>query len=146
MGLSLIRSVTLALFSSVAIVPASARADENAKGFACEFTSGIAGSYENGTFTSKPSAALKMTIENIDLGKQSATLHAEGSMGGKLAIARAIGANHFLEVANEGYWNITTIYDTDRKTGLNPAVHSRHLGVVGQPLFAQYTGTCRAAP
>ncbi len=54
-----------------------------------------------------------------------------------------MNANHFLEVVNEGFLNLTTVYDKDPKTGLHPAVHSRHLGLVGQPVFGQYTGTCK---
>ena len=32
---------------------------------------------------------------------------------GALKIVRAINANHFLEVVNEGFLNLTTIYDKD---------------------------------
>jgi len=55
---------------------------------------------------------------------------------------RALNANHFLEVANEGFLNLTTVYDKDPTTGTHPAVHSRHLGVLGEPVFAQYAGFC----
>lgn len=122
-------------------------AGEMPKGLACEFAQGVSGSYSRGAFTTKTPSAIKLSIENINLAQQSASFHAEGSSAnGKLAIARAIGANHFLEVATEGYWNITTIYDADVKTGLSPAIHSRHSGVLGQPQFAQYTGHCRPLP
>ena len=57
-------------------------------------------------------------------------------------IVRAINANHFLEVMNEGFLNLTTVYDKDATTGAYPAVHSRHFGLMGQPVFAQYAGTC----
>ncbi len=56
---------------------------------------------------------------------------------------RAINANHFIEAVNEGFLNLTTIYDKDPATGLYPAVHSRHFGILGQPVFGQYTGSCR---
>ena len=119
-------------------------ADEAPKSYHCEFGTGTSGSYDSGAFTSRAGATIKLVIENIDLGKQSATFKAEGSTGnGKLAVARAIGANHFLEVATEGYWNITTVYDVDPATGSSPAIHSRHSGIVGKPQFAQYTGNCR---
>lgn len=123
----------------------AALADETARGFDCEFKAGTSGSYGNGAFQSKVGAAIKFQIQEIDLGAQSARLLAEkAEASGKLALARAIGATHFLEVATEGFWNITTVYDKDPATGLHPAVHSRHFGLLGQPVFAQYTGTCRA--
>jgi hypothetical protein len=43
----------------------------------------------------------------------------------------------------EGFLNITTIYAKDEKRGVHPAVHSRHFGLFGEPLIAQYTGACK---
>jgi hypothetical protein len=113
--------------------------------FSCEFTGGIAGSYAAGAFASKPPSPLSFLIVDIDLAKQSGRI-VTGPTGvsGSLRLVRALNANHFLEVANEGFLNLTTIFDKDPATGLNPAVHSRHLGVLGQPVFAQYTGFCTA--
>lgn len=113
----------------------------------CEFPTGTTSSYDNGAFTAKPSAALNVAIQKIDLATQSAEFLVAGNDNpGRLAIARAVGANHFLEVVTEGYWNITTVYDLDPQTQRYPAVHSRHFGLVGQPVVAQYAGTCRAGP
>jgi len=115
------------------------------KVLSCAFTGGAAGTYESGDFSSKPPHPLDFTIENIDLEQQSATLKTEpdGKVG-KLSVIRAINANHFLEVVNEGFLNLTTVYDLDPKTGKFPAVHSRHFGLFGQPVFGQYTGFCTA--
>ena len=83
----------------------------------------------------------------IDLEAQSARLlTGTGDGAGTLRIVRALNANHFLEVVNEGFLNLTTIYDIDPTTGLYPAVHSRHLGLLGQPVFAQYSGECKSSP
>ena len=84
------------------------------------------------------------SLDKIDLEGQAAELIA-GADAKPLTvrIIRAINANHFLEVVNEGFLNLTTIYDKDAKTGTYPAVHSRHLGILGQPVFGQYTGTCK---
>lgn len=114
-------------------------------GLDCTFSTGTSGTYENGAFKAETPKPISFAIDRINLEGQSAALVSpDGGTGAKLAIARAVGANHYLEIAAEGFWNITTVYDKDQATGLHPAVHSRHLGVVGQPLFAQYTGTCRA--
>ena len=59
-------------------------------------------------------------------------------------MVRALNANHYLEVAQEGFLNVTTVYDLDPATNSRPAIHSRHLGLLGQPIFAQYAGFCTA--
>ncbi len=83
-------------------------------------------------------------MRDIDVEKQTAVLiKKKGAKGRQMRIVRAINANHFLEVVNEGFLNLTTIYDLDPATQGYPAVHSRHFGVLGQPLFAQYAGTCK---
>ncbi|MGH1417345.1 MAG: hypothetical protein ACRBCJ_00635 [Hyphomicrobiaceae bacterium] len=121
----------------------TARAAENAN-LECTFTTGISGSYDDGAFASETAAALSFQVHDIDVKKQTATLVKKtGAKGRQVRIVRAINANHFLEVVNEGFLNITTIYDVDPKTKAHPAVHSRHFGVLGQPLFAQYAGTCK---
>ncbi len=112
---------------------------------ACTFSKGTATSYEAGAFSAKPASALAFRVSKIDLEGQSAEL--AGLPDGNpvaVRIVRAINANHFLEVVNEGFLNLTTIYDKDPATGIYPAVHSRHFGLLGQPVFAQYSGTCRS--
>ena len=115
------------------------------KSLSCAFTSGTSWSYEAGDFKSKVPTALSFTIDKIDLDGQSAVLNANGEgVGAKLSVVRAINANHFLEAVNEGFLNLTTVYDKDASNGKYPAVHSRHFGLLGQPVFSQYTGFCTA--
>lgn len=109
----------------------------------CSFEQGQSWSYEGGQFKSAAPAKLMFEIAGIDLEGQSARLVMDGKPSGTLRVIRALNANHFLEVANEGFLNLTTMYDFDPSTGAHPAVHSRHFGIVGQPVFGQYTGTCR---
>ncbi len=120
--------------------------DDNVpKSFKCTFTSGASWSYDAGTYNSKPPNPLSFSIEDIDLEKQSAALKSgPDAKTGKLSVVRAINANHFLEVVNEGFLNLTTVYDKDPAVGKYPAVHSRHFGLLGQPVFGQYTGFCTA--
>lgn len=126
----------------------AARAEDGPKAFVCAFDTGNAWSFETGTFHSKATAPLSFEITDIDLDAQSARLVTENAgkkeNPGALKIVRAINANHFLEVVNEGFLNLTTVYDKDPVTGTHPAVHSRHFGVLGQPVFAQYAGFCAA--
>lgn len=107
----------------------------------CGSTGSATGSYEAGKYASKPPAPLSFLIDDIDLDGQAVRIVTGPSgVSGNPRIVRAISANHFLEVANEGFLNLTTIYDKDPKTGLYAAIHCRHRGVLGQPVFAQYTG------
>lgn len=122
---------------------ASRAVDDNPKNLVCSFTGGESRTYEAGAFQAKPPNPLSFSIEDIDLEKQTATLKAAlDAKPGKLSVVRAINANHFLEVVNEGFLNLTTVYDKDETAGKYPAVHSRHGGVVGAPVFGQYTGFC----
>jgi hypothetical protein len=114
-------------------------------GYACTFEMGSAWGYGDGAFASKAAEPLTFEITDIDLEGQTAHLAAKGAKKeGALKIVRAINANHFLEVVNEGFLNLTTVYDADPATGKHPAVHSRHFGVVGEPVFGQYAGFCTA--
>ena len=132
-----------AAFGWAAGAAAQGESQAEPKGYTCDFSSGTSTSYENGTFKVKPPKELNFEIADIDLDSQTAHLVADGQKkAGALKIVRAINANHFLEVVNEGFLNLTTIYDKDPTTGSHPAVHSRHLGVLGQPVFAQYAGFC----
>ncbi len=138
----LICTVMICLVGSIAAVKVSA--EGLPAHLTCAFTKGSSGSYEDGAFTSGTPEALQFELKGIDLEKQSAQLVAKDEKkAGGLRIVRAVNANHFLEVVNEGFLNLTTVYDEDGKTGDFPAVHSRHFGLLGQPFFAQYTGKCR---
>ncbi|MDH4982810.1 hypothetical protein [Hyphomicrobium sp. D-2] len=138
------QSLLMGLALAVAL-PAAARAENEPTGYVCTFAKGTSWTFEDGAFKDKAPEAMGFTIADIDLEKQSAKLQADGAAApGELKIVRAINANHFLEVVNEGFLNLTTVYDKDDASGVYPAVHSRHFGVLGQPVIAQYTGTCTA--
>lgn len=136
--------VAMILALSAGSLPAAAE-DDGPTAFSCEFKEGNSWSYEGGAFKSKAPSPLSFDIEKIDLEGQTAVLKtAPDATPGTLRIVRAINANHFLEAVNEGFLNLTTIYDKDAGTGVYPAVHSRHFGLLGEPVFAQYVGTCKA--
>ena len=129
----------------IAALPTSlpAAAQDAPKGYACNFRSGSSLGYAKSQFKAKPAKPFTYEIGAIDLdGQQAELLMATGK--GPLRIVRALGANHFLEVLTEGYLNVTTVYDRDQKRGTHPAVHSRHFGLFGEPVIAQYVGFCTA--
>ena len=133
----------VALLVSMLLSGAAARAAEDPKAFACTFASGISFSYEKGQFATEKASTLSFGVAAIDLGAQTAELKTRGGTG-HLRVAQAVNATHFLEVVTEGYLHVTTIYDRDEAKGTYPAVHSRHFGVLGQPIVAQYQGFCEA--
>ena len=131
--------VCLAAFAAFSSV---ARASD-ASGYVCGFGAGIAQVYGKGAFKAEPASSLSLEIIDIDAAKQTAVQKsAKGE--GPLRVVRAVGALHFLEVVSEGYLNITTVYDKDAVKGAHPAVHSRHFGVLGEPVISQYHGFCNA--
>jgi hypothetical protein len=117
------------------------------KELACTFQKGSTIAYANGAYSSTTAKPLAFNISAINLDNQSATLLADSGTGSgsvKLRVVRAVNANHFLEVVTEGFLNMTTIYDQDARSGSFPAVHSRHFGLFGEPIVAQYYGFCKA--
>jgi hypothetical protein len=133
----------LAILLCLGAATPQAAAEDNPKNITCSFAQGASQSYAAGVFESKASTPLSFSVEDIDLEQQTATLKATpDAKPGKLSVVRAINANHYLEVVNEGFLNLTTVYDKDEKAGKYPAVHSRHGGILGSPVFAQYTGFC----
>lgn len=123
----------------------AAVAEDGPKAYACTFDQGTVATYEKGAFRKDTAAKLVFDLVEINLDAQSAKLVASvGAEAGSVRVVRAINANHFLEVANEGFLNLTTVYDRDAATGAHPAVHSRHFGLIGQPVYTQYTGSCIA--
>lgn len=145
---SAVRSLLVAVGSAALLLATvvGGRAEGVAPELFCEFDGGLSSSYSGGTFASRAPLPLRFGIGEIDLEKQSARLRVGDGAGAAttLRIIRALNANHFLEVVPEGFLVLTTVYDHDPTIGAYPAVHSRHLGVLGQPVFAQYTGFCRA--
>ena len=130
-----------ALFA--AIVPvASAAAQDIPTAYACTFKSGSSLVYAKSVYRAKPAKPIAFDVVEIDLDGQRAELVSPNGKG-PLRIVRAVGANHYLEVVTEGFLNITTIYSKDEKRGAYPAVHSRHFGLLGEPIVAQYSGFCK---
>jgi hypothetical protein len=112
----------------------------------CRFRDGRAHAYDKARFKATKASPITLEIADIKPDEQTALL--KGLRGtSTLRIVRAVNALHFLEVVGEGYLNVTTVYDKDpaRKAadGSLPAVHSRHFGVLGQPIVSHYVGYCR---
>ena len=122
------------------LLSATASAGEP-KAFTCSFPAGLAYVYDKGQFATEQAAPISFGIEAIDTAAQTADLKMPRGTG-HLRIVQAVNAMHFLEVVTEGFLNVTTIYDKDETKGAYPAVHSRHFGLLGQPIVSQYAGYC----
>ena len=133
-----VETIAAALLIAGALAAPSANA---AGGFACTFRTGTTLTYGDGKFKRQVAKPLAFEIASIDLDGQKAELVTPKGKG-TLRVVRALNANHFLEVIAEGFLNITTVYDFDAKAKAHPAVHSRHFGLFGEPVVAQYQGQC----
>ncbi len=140
-GLALVAAAALGM--TLAAQGGAAAAD--AKGYVCTFETGAAQVYDKGRFAPAPAGAMNIEIVAIDSAGQTAQFKtARGT--GLLKTVQATHATHFLEVATDGFMAVTTVYDRDDATGNSPAVHSRHFGVLGQPVVSQFFGVCREKP
>lgn len=128
-----------------ATVPSPAASQEaksqDVRQYTCAFQRGVSQVYAKGTYRTRKAQPIAFDISAIDLDGQRAELVTGGGTG-PLRIVRAVDATHFLEVVTEGFLNVTTIYKKDTSRGVHPAAHSRHFGLFGEPVIAQYTGAC----
>lgn len=140
-------SVSVLRFAVVAtgcvLFATTAQAAGEPQGYSCTFTVGAARTYDKGRFKPEKASKVAFDIDKIAAEQQTAQIK-RGEAVGTLRVVRAVNALHFLEVVGEGFMNVTTVYDRDAKASKHPAVHSRHFGVLGQPIFAQYQGLCTA--
>jgi hypothetical protein len=132
-------SIVVVGLTGAAVAPAQA-ADEPT-GFICTFKVGTAHAYEKGRFKRERASAITLQIANIADAAQSAVI-ISGERRTPVRSIRGINVRHIIDVAGEGYMNLTTIYDRDAGAATYPAVHARHFGVLGQPIVSNYRGSC----
>lgn len=129
------------VLSGAATLPVVQAADLPAA-ITCTFLDGGAWSFEKGTFASKPVDKYVFSVRDIDRTTMTARIERKDGLA-MLRMVQAVDALHFIEVGVEGYLNLTTVYE-QQPDGTHPAVHSRHVAVLGEPLVSQYRGTCQA--
>ena len=113
------------------------------QGYICNFEDGGAWTFQAGKFLPEGGKNLKLEIRHDQKSSTKATLKtSDGSS--KLKRVAALDADHYLEVTVGGYLNITTIFNSSNEKNGFPAVHSRHLGILGRPIVSQFRGICRA--
>ena len=133
------QAVVIAALAALAGGPARGAAPT---AYACRFDTGAAHVFEDGRFGQQQAGTMAFEIGKIDTEAQTAELVTPlGPV--LLKTVQAVNAIHFLEVVGEGYLTVTTIYERADESGPLPAVHSRHFGVLGQPIVSQFLGSCR---
>jgi hypothetical protein len=120
---------------------ASAASANDPKTYTCTFNAGSAYAFEGGGFKSEPAGDVAFVVTDLSAEQQTAKVTGGGRTT-TVRLVRAVNAVHVLEAVGEGYLNMTTIYDRDSAGTTHPAVHSRHNAVLGQPVIAQYRGSC----
>ncbi len=134
------RFASLAVLALAIGLPAVASA-QDPKTFECTFKAGNAHTYDKGRFVSERARTVAFKLTAIDAEKQTGQLEAPRGTA-QVRVVRAVNALHFIEIVGEGFMNVTTVYDRDERRKAHPAVHSRHFGLLGQPIIAQYRGYC----
>ena len=140
--------VCLVVTRVVAQVPnVSAERLVNAKAVTCTFSTVATGTWKDGVAeaTSKP-AKLKIAFTSIDT--QDGTADAAGDSGKSHITVRAVGNYlNFMQMDPYGAVYLTTVFNTETKSGKLLAVHTRHEytpvqlpGLTSRP--EQYYGEC----
>ena len=132
--------LALAVLGLAAIGPGAAIA-ELPRTLVCTFQDGGAWAFEKGGFAPKTVEALSFVIRDVDEKSMTARLQ-DKERASPLRMVQAVEAHHFIEVGVEGFLNLTTVYEKLEGDGW-PAVHSRHVAVLGEPMVSQYRGLCR---
>ena len=128
----------LGIISLLVSFPAAA---ELPAALVCNFKDGGAWSFEKQGFVPKPAEGLSFAIADIDRATMTARLDRKEGLV-MLRMVQAVDALHFIEVGVEGYLHLTTVYEK-QPNGETPAVHSRHVAVLGEPLVSHYRGVCQ---
>lgn len=131
-------ALVAAVLIHVSVTSAQAAVDDKLPGYACTFSNGGSWTQDAGVFATATGAPLSFKISKISRKARSAELTTDTGRT-DLKLVAAIDALHFIEVTVSGYLTLTTIYGDGKRV---PAVHSRHLGIVGQPVGGQLTGFC----
>lgn len=125
----------------ILVMGLSQAAANDPKTLICDFKVGSAHTYEKGGFKAEKAGAVTFRLAAIDPVRQTAEIASPRGSNG-VRVVRAINALHFIEIVGEGFMNVTTVYDLDQARKAHPAVHSRHFGLLGQPIVSQYRGYC----
>ena len=112
--------------------------------FRCKFSHGQVTNFDNGRpVTERDTGMGEFVLDQINT--KDATARLIGNAGTEtLRVLDGGDLVHLVEVTGAGNMNITTIYNfRDKNKGTLPAVHSRHIGLLGDPMPSQYVGLCQ---
>jgi hypothetical protein len=81
------------------------------------------------------------TYAALDFKNSRAQMIGRGGAGTVVLIAGS-EALHFVELTPTGNQTVTTVFLGTSKRGSYPAIHSRHMNLIGQPSVSQFRGYC----
>jgi len=109
---------------------------ETPKALKCQFPKGV--TYDGGKLEEDAQKDFSLIFDSIDLTKGTARLIGNIGASDVVVIANASTLN-FIEVTPVGYLNVTTLFHLPEM----PAVHSRHVVIIDEPMPSQRYGTCK---
>ena len=139
----LISFAALPLLALLIELPHAGAADATLKAFSCDFSEGVFTVFEDGKPETEKSGAMSFVFASLDIENGSAQM--VGNNGAAdINLLQGSDSLHFLEVTPTGNLNVTSVYTTQAKGGRFISVHSRHVGISGEPWMSQFWGTCEA--
>ncbi len=127
-------------FAALALA-ATALAGEPITSLRCHFLGGISAEIKDGGF--EPETAGPMTFTFVDIDLDAGTARMVGNIAVEtISVSTTPAGFHFLDITDSGNLIVTTAFVVASK-GPYPAVHSRHVNLLGEALPSQYYGTCR---
>lgn len=111
------------------------------KAFVCVFAGAQFSTFDAEWNVKANSDRLELTFAAIDAKNSRAQLI--GNQGAETVLV-SVGDHtiNFLEITASGNQNLTTVFFKRAKSGLFPAVHSRHIAILGEPTVSHYRGYC----
>ena len=111
------------------------------KAIVCEFTSRHSANFDPRYQPNKTGERLALTFASIDVAARSAQLI--GNAGAAtVTLFASEGKLNFVEVTDGGNITMTSVFALVPSGDPMPAVHSRHMMMLGMALVSQFTGSC----
>jgi hypothetical protein len=107
----------------------------------CSFSTVFISQFEGDWTTKSQQEKFDLTIAAIDVKNSTAQLL--GSQGASdIAAFAGLDILNFLEITGVGNQTLTTVFLGKRRNDAHPAIHSRHMSILGTPVVSHFRGYC----
>jgi hypothetical protein len=133
----------LPILFTVLITAISTNSYSQTQSFRCNFSDGISTNWDSGKPSlTKDARMAEMVFDQLDTQKGSGRLIGNAGVE-NIQTLSGDKSIHIIEITPTRNMNITTIFAPVKKNpNLHPAVHSRHINLMGEPLTSQFVGLC----